>query len=96
MSDLHSPRLMYLKAGLFVGIGLIAAALLFMENPSVKVAALLCLCVWGFARAYYFAFYVVQHYIDLEYRFAGLRTLFVYLMRKRKAARGRRQNSRCA
>ena len=36
------------------------AALILLEHPSVKLAALLFLTVWCFARAYYFAFYVIN------------------------------------
>ena len=47
-------------------------------------SALLALTVWCFARAYYFAFYVVQHWIDPGYRFAGLFDFAVYLLRKKR------------
>ena len=70
--DITRPRVLYLKAGLFVCGGLLASTVILIEHPSPRVAALLGLAVWCFARAYYFAFYVVQHYIDPAYRFAGL------------------------
>ena len=38
----------------------------------IKVALLLGVAVWCFARAYYFAFYVIEHYIDPSYRFSSL------------------------
>ena len=72
MGDITNPRLLYLKGGLFVLTGLLASALLLLESPTLKVAALLGVAIWSFARAYYFAFYVVQHYADPGYRFAGL------------------------
>jgi hypothetical protein len=72
MGDITNPRLLYLKGGLFVFTGLFASGLLLLECPSLKVAALLALAIWSFARAYYFAFYVVEHYADPGYRFAGL------------------------
>ena len=72
MSDLRDPRWMYLKAALFVAIGFVSAFLLWLDNPTWRTAILLCLCVWAFSRAYYFAFYVIQHYIDPRFRFAGL------------------------
>ena len=64
MADIRSLRLLYLKGGLMLGVGLLASALLLAEHPSWKVAGLLALAIWGFARAYYFAFYVIEHYID--------------------------------
>ncbi len=70
MADIRSPRLLYIKGGLFslLGAGRGPAA---REHPSWKVAGFLTLAVWAFARAYYFAFYVVEHYIDGSHRFAG-------------------------
>lgn len=55
-----------------------------MERPTIKVAVLLVLAVWAFARAYYFAFYVVQHYADPGYRFAGLVDFARYVLRGRR------------
>ena len=80
--DITQPRVLYLKAGLFVLGGMLAAALILLEMPSVKIALLLALTVWCFARAYYFAFYVVQHYVDPGYRFAGLWSFIRYALRK--------------
>jgi MYXO-CTERM domain-containing protein len=48
---------------------------------------LLATAVWCFARAYYFAFYVVQHYADPGYRFAGLFGFLVYAVRRRRRSR---------
>ena len=45
--------------------------------------ALLAIAEWCFARFYYFAFYVIQHYVDPSYRFAGLGSFAAYLLRKR-------------
>jgi hypothetical protein len=76
--DIKNPKVLYLKGALFVVAGLMAAAAIILENPSFKTTALLALCVWCFSRAYYFAFYVVEHYVDREYRFAGLWSFFKY------------------
>ena len=80
--DITHPRVLYLKAALFLAGGTLAAAILLIEHPSLKVAGLLALAVWCFARAYYFAFYVVQHYADPTYRFAGLGSFAAYLLRR--------------
>jgi hypothetical protein len=85
MADLRSPRLLYLKAGLLLAVGLLASGLLVAENPSWKVALLLALAVWGFARAYYFAFYVIEHYIDDSYKYAGLVDFLRYALGRRGA-----------
>jgi hypothetical protein len=82
--DITSPRVLYLKAGLFVLGGVLASTVLLIDHPSWKVAGLLLLAVWCFARAYYFAFYVVQHYADPGYRFAGLWSFVRYALRRKR------------
>ena len=77
--DITNVRLLYLKGALFLLGGLLASAALLLECPSAKVAALLALAVWCFARAYYFAFYVIQHYADPAYRYAGVASFLRYL-----------------
>ena len=62
---------------------LIAASLILLQYPDWKVALLLAIAIWSFARAYYFAFYVIEHYIDPTFRFAGLTSLVSYLLRRR-------------
>jgi hypothetical protein len=92
MADIRDPRLIYLKGFLFVCAGILASGLLLADHPSLKTAALLALAVWAFARAYYFAFYVIEHYVDPGYRYAGLVSFAHYLIRRRKerAAAGER------
>ena len=82
--DITNPRVLYLKGGLFVIGGLVAAALILLDRPSWRIAALLAVTVWCFARAYYFAFYVIEHYVDPGYRFAGLWSFAQYLVRRKR------------
>jgi hypothetical protein len=83
MGDITNPKLIYAKGFLFLLAGLMASAALLLEYPTVRVALLLGLAVWSFARFYYFAFYVIQHYVDPGYRFAGLGPFVLYLLRRR-------------
>jgi hypothetical protein len=83
--DLRSPRLLYLKGALFLFLGLLSAGLLLAEHASWKFAALLALAIWSFSRAYYFVFYVIEHYIDPEFKFSGLWAFAQYLLRRRTA-----------
>ncbi|HZQ34631.1 MAG TPA: hypothetical protein VFD32_01780 [Dehalococcoidia bacterium] len=92
MGDITNRRLLYFKGGLFLLGGVLASALVLVECPSVKVALLLALAVWCFARAYYFAFYVIEHYIDPGYRFAGLGSFVRYALGRRAAAPGGGRN----
>ena len=81
--DITNPRVLYLKGLLFLLCGTMAAALVVLELPSVRIAVLLAITVWCFARAYYFAFYVIERYVDPSYRFAGLLSAARYLISKR-------------
>jgi hypothetical protein len=84
MADLKNPKWMYFKAFLFLLGGFLAVATLVLENPSLKTVLLLALAIWCFARFYYFAFYVIQYYIDPTYRFSGLLSFARYLLRRSK------------
>lgn len=87
MADIQNPKLLYVKAVLFLVTGLLSATALLLEVFSLKNLALLALTVWCFSRAYYFAFYVVQHYIDPSFRFAGLTSVFRHLLATRTGGR---------
>jgi hypothetical protein len=84
MKDLAHPGLIKLKGILFLLIGLFSAGLLIMETPTIKVAALLAISIWCFCRFYYFAFYVIEHYVDPSFRFSGLWSFARYLLQRRK------------
>jgi hypothetical protein len=45
--------------------------------------------VWAFCRFYYFAFYVIEHYVDASYRFSGLLSLLHYAISKRRHERSK-------
>ena len=81
--DLTNPRLIYLKGFLFLLGGVAASLLLVLECPSWKVALLLAVAVWCFARFYYFAFYVIEHYVNADYKYAGLWSLMRYWLGRR-------------
>ena len=76
---------MYLKVALLVAIGVICFVLVWMGNPTLATAIYLALMIWTFARAYYFAFYVVEKDIDDSYHFSGLLDIVLYLMTREKS-----------
>ena len=84
MKDLTNPFWIKAKGGLFVFLGLLASALLIADIPTLKDAALLALAIWCFCRAYYFAFYVIEHYVDPGYKFSGLFSFLQYLLKQRR------------
>ena len=89
MADIRSPRLIYLKGCLFLGTGILAATLLVCLTRSVPVALLLGIAIWSFSRFYYFAFYVIEHYVDGDFRFAGLLDFTAYAWKQRFGWRGK-------
>lgn len=87
MKDLSDPKWMYLKAGLFLIIGLVCGVLLYAGAPHWRTAILAVLLVWSMCRAYYFAFYVIGRYIDPKFKYSGLISCFRYLARHRRFSR---------
>lgn len=85
MKDLASATWIKVKGLLFLVLGVAAVVLLLLENPSWRVAGLLMLAIWCFCRCYYFAFYVIEKYVDSRYKFSGLWSFVgYYLIRSRK------------
>ena len=84
MRELTDPAWIKCKAVLFLFLGLLSGTLLLLVSPKLKVAVLLIVAIWSFCRAYYFAFYVVEHYVDRTYRFSGLGSAARYFLSKRK------------
>lgn len=77
--DLTSRKAIFAKGWLFLVLGVFASGILLAETMSWRVALLLAITVWAFCRWYYFMFYVVEHYVDPSYRFAGLGSFLRYL-----------------
>ncbi len=89
MRDLTNARAIWTKGVLFLLLGIGSAVLVFLEAPSLRVAVLLAVAIWGFCRAYHFAFYVIEKYVDPEYRFSGLGSFVRYCLgRRAKEERG--------
>ncbi|MEM7478609.1 MAG: hypothetical protein AAF483_26800 [Planctomycetota bacterium] len=78
--DLKSPTALYAKGFAFLVIALLGFAILLWEHFSLRFACVLFITIWGFCRAYYFAFYVIEHYVDSKYKFAGLMDFARYLI----------------
>jgi hypothetical protein len=81
--EIACVALLITKALLFVALGGIAAGLLWVRSPSLTTLLLLVLCVWAFARSYYFLFYVIEHYVDPAFRFSGVASALRHLWRHR-------------
>lgn len=79
--DIRSPKLLFFKGVCFVIAGLLASAIILIKYPDALLALLLACAVWCFSRAYYFVFYVIEHYIDGRYRYRGIASFMQYLIR---------------
>jgi hypothetical protein len=84
MVDIKSPHVLWIKFALFLLLGTLTFGIAVFLFPSWQLAALMAIAIWAFCRAYYFAFYVIERYIDPSYRFAGLGSLVRYALRNRK------------
>jgi hypothetical protein len=84
MKELTDSRWIKLKGGLFLVVGVVSSLLLLFECRSWKVGLLLLVTIWCFCRFYYFAFYVIEHYVDPSYRFSGLWSFARYLWSSRR------------
>jgi hypothetical protein len=84
MKDLTNPGWIKFKGILFLVVGLLSSALLILEAPTLRVGVLLAIAIWCFCRFYYFAFYVIEHYVDPSYRFSGLWSFARYLMERKQ------------
>ena len=83
MADIKKVWLLYIKGGLMFLVGLLASLLLISIHFELKTLVLLAFAIWGFCRAYYFAFYVIQHYIDPSFRYSGLIDFAKYSIKRR-------------
>ncbi|MDA1229615.1 MAG: hypothetical protein O2856_02465 [Planctomycetota bacterium] len=84
LGDLKNSRVIIVKGFLFLLTGFIATGLLLVDHPNVRTGLLLLIMVWSSCRFYYFAFYVIQHYVDPTYHFSGLISFLQYLWNRRK------------
>lgn len=81
MKDLSNPKLIHLKGILFLLIGFIATGLLIYLHPAFQTIVLHLVAIWAFCRAYYFAFYVIEKYVDGKFKFSGLGAFVAYLLK---------------
>jgi uncharacterized membrane protein YcfT len=72
------------EAILFVVIVALAATALLLAAPTWRTAACVAALCWASARAYYFAFHVLERYVDPTFRFRGLTSLLAHLARSRR------------
>ena len=84
MKDLTSAFWIKVKGLLFLVIGIAAVVFLLLDNLKWQTAVLLAVAIWSFSRLYYFAFYVLEKYVDPGYKFSGLISFARYLLQRQK------------
>jgi hypothetical protein len=84
VKNLTNPTWIITKGFLFLFLGLLSGGLLFLEHPTLKTLVLIAIAVWSFCRFYYFGFYVLERYVDRNYKFSGLISMVRYVVLKRK------------
>jgi hypothetical protein len=72
MRDLRSPVMMFAKAGLFlIAWGLCGGIVVNAQGPLERLISF-AVGSWCLARAYYFLFYGIEHYVQPGWRHAGV------------------------
>jgi hypothetical protein len=84
MRDLSNIRWIKAKGFLFLLLGVSLWLYLLLKYYSLEFGLLFTLVIWCFCRFYYFAFYVIEHYVDPSYRFSGLLSFTRYMAGRRE------------
>ena len=82
LGDIKSARLIHLKGWLFLLLCIIAVLGLLLPAFSWSNLALITIAIWASCRWYYYLFYVIENYVDSEFRFASVSDAIRYLLRR--------------
>lgn len=82
--DLKSPVGIHIKGWLFLVLSIIASIGLLIQFLSWQNLALLSIAIWAACRWYYYMFYVIEKYVDPEFKFAGLTSVLRFLLTKQE------------
>ena len=82
LGDIKSARIIHLKGWLFLIVSLLAVSALLIPAFSWQDLALIAIALWAICRWYYYLFYVIEHYVDSEFKFASISDAIRYLIRR--------------
>jgi hypothetical protein len=82
MTDLTNPRWIIAKGIMFAVIVLMSGTGVVFYDDAAHEIPLLLICLWAVCRFYYFLFYVLERYVGVEGRYAGLFDLVRRLLRR--------------
>ena len=80
--DLKSKNLIYLKALLFLFLLMLGVILNLQETSLTLQIISLVVIVWSSARLYYLVFYVIENYVDENYKFSGIFSLLWFWIKR--------------
>ena len=80
--DLKSKSLIYLKALLFLFLLIVGVMLNLQETSLTLQIVSLVVIVWSSARFYYFVFYVMENYVNENYKFSGIFSLLWFWIKR--------------
>ncbi|MFO0921817.1 MAG: hypothetical protein U0905_04925 [Pirellulales bacterium] len=84
MRELTSSKAIIAKGLMFLVLGCMTSCLLGWWAGAWTILLLHLISIWAFCRFYFFAFYVIEHYVDRSYRFDGLYAFAWYLWRRKR------------
>lgn len=84
MTDLTSRGWIITKGFLFAVIVVMSGGGVVIHPDSGYRLCLLVICVWSACRFYYFLFYVLERYVGVEGRYAGILDLVLRLYKRRR------------
>lgn len=83
LGDIKSNRLIVIKGLLFLLLGLLSLAAVAILSRDWRIVFCAIVAAWAFSRFYYFAFYVIEKYVDPSYKFAGLGSFLLWLFKRK-------------
>lgn len=84
MTDLTSRKWIIAKGIMFALIVLMSAVGIIFYDDRWQRLGLLLICLWSACRFYYFLFYVLERYVGVEGRYAGIWDLLQRLWSQRR------------
>ncbi len=84
MSDLTSRKWIVAKGVMFALIVVMSAVGIMVYDDRWQRFVLLVICLWAACRFYYFLFYVLERYVGVAGRYAGIWDLLQRLWSQRR------------
>lgn len=82
MKYLTNKKWIILKGLIFLFFSVIAFLVLLLHQFDPLTLFFLILLVWSSCRFYYFLFYVLENFVDSDFKYSGLFSLLCHLTQK--------------